>query len=196
MKFKIFGTEIQITFLFMAFITLLLAVDKSGYAIPMIFAVTAHETAHLVTMYLLGCNPKVIKLIPASVRIVRDISYKTKNEVLISISGPLINLFFFALFYVVFIFFRKENILTFAIINLIIAVFNLLPVNALDGGVVLKKILMLFFKENKANIILNIITVIFGMVIFVLGVFLVLNSSNFSLIIISLYLLISVLLKL
>lgn len=196
MKFKIFGTEIQITFLFMAFITLLLSVDKSGYAMPMLFAVTAHEAAHLITMYLLGCNPKAIKLIPASVRIVREISCKTKNEVLISISGPLINLFFFALFYVVFIFCRKENILTFAIINLIIAVFNLLPVNALDGGIVLKKILMLFFNENKTNIILNIITVIFGMVIFVLGVFLVLNSNNFSLIIISLYLLISVLLKL
>lgn len=196
MKFKIFGTEIQITFLFMAFITLLLAVDKSGYAIPMLFAVTAHEAAHLVTMCLLGCNPKAIMLIPASVRIVRDISYKTKNEVLISISGPLINLFFFALFYIVFILFKNENILTFAIINLIIGVFNLLPVNALDGGVVLKKILMLIFKENKANIILNIITVLIGIVIFVLGVFLVLNSRNFSLIIISLYLLISVLLKL
>ncbi len=196
MKFKIFGTEIQITFIFIALTSLLLVTDKSGLLLPLLLAVAAHETAHLVTMFLLGCNPKSVMLIPASVRIVRDISYKTKNEVLISISGPLMNLFLFVLFYLCFLIFESETLLTFAVINLITGAFNLLPVNALDGGVVLKKIIAKFLNENKATAILNIVTVLFGIAFFVLGIYLILNEGNFSLIVMSLYLLISVLIKL
>ncbi len=196
MKFKILGTEIQITFIFTAFTALLLVSDKSGFFLPMLASVVLHEAAHLFTMYLLGCNPKAIRLIPASVRIVRDISCKTKNEVLISLSGPLINLFLFAAFYIMFTFWNNEKILTFAVINLIIGAFNLLPVKGLDGGVILKKVLAHFYGENWSVIILNIITAFFGVAFFVLGTYLIFGGGNFSLVVMSLYLLISVLIKL
>ena len=118
MKFKVFGTDIKITFYFFAFLTLLVLTDKSGFFIPMMVAVLFHEAAHLITMRLVGCAPKEIVLIPASIRIVRGIAVKNTHEIAISLSGPLANIMFFCIFYVCYLLFSYNALLNFAIINL------------------------------------------------------------------------------
>ena len=99
MRFKIFGTEIYLSFLFLGLITIMLATDKTGFMLPTIFAVVMHETAHLFAMWLLDCSPKRIKLIPASVQISTSFSKGYKNDILVSLSGPVINLVLFGTLY-------------------------------------------------------------------------------------------------
>ena len=193
MKFKILGTKIYVSFLFLAPLCLMLFLDKSGFFLPSVLAIVLHETAHLTAMRMLHCNPKEISLIPASVRIVRAVTYRVRNEVIISLAGPLSNLLFFSLFFVAYKVTKNMNFLTFSLINLLFSVFNLLPIKQLD---VLYKLLAYFKGENKAQIILNFISVITGITLLVLGIWLFINNKNLSVIIMSIYILLSILIKL
>ncbi|MBO5725571.1 MAG: site-2 protease family protein [Clostridia bacterium] len=196
MKFKILGTKIYVSFLFLAPLCLMLLLDKSGFFLPMVIAVILHETAHLTAMWMLHCNPKEISLIPASVRIVRSVTVRVRNEIIISLSGPLINILFFSVFFAVFKTTGNMDILNFSLINLLFAVFNLLPVKQLDGGLILYKLLSYFKGENKAQIVLNFISAVTGVLLLVLGIWLFLKNKNFSVIVMSLYILLSILVKL
>ena len=196
MKFKILGTKIYVSFLFLAPLCLMLFLDKSGFFLPSVLAIVLHETAHLTAMRMLHCNPKEISLIPASVRIVRAVTYRVRNEVIISLAGPLSNLLFFSLFFVAYKVTKNMNFLTFSLINLLFSVFNLLPIKQLDGGLVLYKLLAYFKGEKKAQIILNFISVITGITLLVLGIWLFFNNKNLSVIIMSIYILLSILIKL
>ncbi len=196
MKFKIFGTQINVTFLFAAFICFTVFIDKSGYILYMISAVVLHEAAHLFTMKIVGCNPKEVWLIPTSVRIVRGITVKESHEIAISLSGPLINILFFFIFYIVFLLSGSEEALNFSVINLLIGVFNLLPVNGLDGGIILKKLLEKITSPDKARLTVKLLTVIFSLLIIFFGIKTFTDSSyNFTPIVLGIYLLLSVIIK-
>lgn len=196
MIFKIFGTKIHITFLFTAFIAILTATDKSGLILPLIISATIHEAAHLFAMWICDCNPKSVKLIPGSIEISQGINVKCKNQIFISIGGPIINLILFAVLYLDYSFTKSDATLNFALINLILAIFNLLPAKSFDGGEILKILLLKKFSENKCKIIINLLTLIIALIFLTAGFFLLKNTSkNFSLIIVGLYLIISVLIK-
>ncbi len=196
MKFKIFGTEINVTFLFMAFICFTVFIDKSGYILYMILAVGLHELAHLFTMKIVGCNPKEVLLIPTSVRIVRGITVKATHEIAISLSGPAINILIFLLSYIVFLLTGSEKAINFSVVNLIIGMFNLLPVNGLDGGMVLKKLLEGFVSIEKARLILKLTTITVSVVIIIFGIKTFTDSTyNFTPIILGIYLILSVIIK-
>lgn len=196
MNIKIFGTKINITFYFFAFLALLIITDKSGYFLPMVLAVIIHEAAHLLTMRLVGCAPKEIVLIPASIRIVRGIAVRDSHEIAISVSGPLANIVFFCIFYLCFLLFSHNKLLDFAIINLLIGAFNLLPVNGLDGGVILKKICEIFMSEQKAKLTVNFCALCLAVLLILLGVrFFASSSGNFTPIILGIYLILSVIIK-
>lgn len=196
MNIKIFGTKINVTFYFFAFLTLLILTDKSGYFIPMVLAVIIHEAAHLLTMHLVGCAPKEIVLIPASVRIVRDLTVKDSHEIAISVSGPLANIVFFCIFYLCFLLFPNNKLLDFAIINLLIGSFNLLPVKGLDGGIILRKICEIFMSEQRAKLIVNFCALILAVLLIFLGIrFFRCGGGNFTPVILGIYLILSVIIK-
>lgn len=196
MKFKLFGTEIYLSFLFMAFITVMLATDKTGFMLPTLFAVLMHEFGHLFIMWVLDCTPKRIKLIPASVQIVNSFSRGYKNDILIALSGPCVNLLLFSVLYYNYLCFKNEFTLYFALLNLLIGVFNLLPVKGLDGGTILFSLLCKFTDINRAVLIVRLITVIFALAVIITAVLLTLGGKlNASLYIIGIYLLIMCLMK-
>lgn len=180
MKFYILKTEISISYLFVSIITFMILIDKSGFVLPMLLSVFLHEAAHLITMFLLGCEPKSINFIPCSIEVKRGVCCDYKKEILISVSGPILNIILFILFFK----FRIE----FSLINLCFGVFNLLPLSVLDGGEILNVVLFKVLKEKTAKILFKAINFFFGALGVFFGVFLyVKQNGNISLILFSIY---------
>ena len=197
MKFTLFGTKIYISFFFMAAITAMLATDRTGYLLPTLFAIIIHEAAHLFMMWVQDCAPLSIRLIPASVQINRKISFSPKNDILIAVAGPIANIVMFGCLYFNYVAFGKFSVLCYALLNLIIALFNLLPVRGLDGGTILYNILCKFNGHEKAVLIMRIITLILAVAVIFAAVSLTFrNRFNISIYIVGIYLLVMSLMKL
>ena len=197
MKLKFLGTEIYISFLFVCLVSFMIAVDRTGYIIPTGVFVILHELGHLFAMWLFECGPKRIKLVPQSIEITRGFSNKPYGEAVIALMGPLVNIVLFGIFYLNYIYFKNEVLLTFSLLNLIIALFNLLPLIGLDGGTIVFNIVAKRFGIEKATKTVAILTIVVGFSILTFGFYVLINGSfNPSLFIIAIYLLISPLVKL
>lgn len=196
MKFKFLGTQIYISFLFCATLCFMIAIDRTGLIIPTLFAVFIHESGHLLAMWAADCQPKAVRLIPTSVQIIRGFSTKKYGEAAIALCGPAANLVLFGVLYANYNIFGSEISLNFAILNLVIAVFNLLPVSGLDGGTILTLFIARFTNVYKAESIVRIITVVFAVVAFLLGVYLASSGTvNISVFIVAIYLLVCGMIK-
>lgn len=196
MKFKLLGTEIYVSFLFCAVLCIMLIVDHTGLVIPTLFAVFIHECGHMLAMWAADCNLKAIRLIPTSVQIVRGFSPKKHGETAITICGPMANLVVFGALLSNYYLFKSEPSLKFAVLNLVMATFNLLPVSGLDGGTLLTIFISKFTDIYKAESIVRIITAIFALITFLMGVYLwVSGTVNISVFIVSAYLVVCTLIK-
>ncbi|MGI6279281.1 MAG: site-2 protease family protein, partial [Acutalibacteraceae bacterium] len=92
--------------------------------------------------------------------------------------------------------FKNETILYYGLINLLVGLFNLLPVAGLDGGTVLYSIIARKSDPNRAMLTIKIITASIAVSVFILAVTLTLRGEvNLSLYIIAVYLFLGVLLK-
>ena len=189
MRFKFLGTQIYISFLFCATLCFMIAIDRTGLIIPTLFAVFIHESGHLLAMWAADCQPKAVRLIPTSVQIIRGFSTKKYGETAITFCGPAANMVLFFALFANYKFFGSEFSLNFAILNFVIAVFNLLPVSGLDGGTLLTLFIARFTNFYKAESIVRIVTVAFAIVAFLLGVYLASSGVvNISVFIVAIYL--------
>ena len=196
MKFKIFDTEIYISFLFAAAVTIMLLTDKTGYMLPALFAIVLHEMGHLFMMWILECSPKRIKLIPASVQITAPFQKRYRNDFLVAACGPFVNILLFLTLYFNYLVFKNEVTLYFALLNLVIGVFNLLPLKGLDGGTILFCILEKSKGHDKAAVILKIITLVLAVAIILAAITLTVRGKiNISIYIMGIYLFVMSLLK-
>lgn len=188
MKFRVFGTEVYISFLFAATVSFMLATDRTGFMIPTFFAVLIHETGHLFSMWAGDCAPKEIRLIPASVQIVESFPRSSKAKVGIITAGPLAN-FAVAGALLINYYLSGSNIpLRFSLINAVLAVFNLLPVYGLDGG----RLLCIFLCRKRdlysAMRIVKTVTLCIAAAVLIIGILLAVRGNvNISFFIISLY---------
>jgi len=196
MKFKLFGTEIYISFLFSAIITLMLATDRTGLALPTLFAVFMHEAGHLFAMWVLDCTPKSIRLIPASVQITSSVSNRYRNDIAVALIGPLVNLILFGSLYFNYLCFKNKITQIYALINLVVGMFNLLPVTGLDGGTILFSLIAKKCELNRAMLVLRLITAILAVAAFIIAVTLTIRGKiNLSLYIVTIYLFIGAIIK-
>ena len=195
MTIKIFGSKITISFLFTALIALLLLFDKSGIFVLALIAIIIHETGHLLAMKLLKQTPLEIRMMPAGVIITKNkILTSFKDEFIIASGGIILNLFFT----IIFVIFYKYQIsqrffLSLAIINIIIAIFNMLPIYGLDGYDMLR--ILLCRKNEKAHIMIIISSVTICLIL-ILGIILFYKYYNPTLMITALYLIILTILNL
>lgn len=131
------------------------------YAILMFFAVL-HELGHMLAGILLGFKPNSIEIMPVGLSIgfegkVDNYNKKIKNatllivkKIIIAASGPITNLIFIILFSL--FDFRLFNMDRELIIysNILIAIFNLIPIYPLDGGRITKGILHILYGREQA----------------------------------------------
>ncbi len=191
MKIKIFKTEIFITFSFSAFLALLLIIDRTGYLLPIFFAIIIHEIGHLIAMCLLFCAPKNIILKAFHIDISGFVPKSNKDRGIIAASGIITNAFFFFVFYLIYKVTLNKVLLVYSAANFAVMVINSLPTVGLDGGELLFLTLNIFFNKDKSMFILKIISFIIAGVLIFCAIFGILNiKENISIILFIMYIII------
>ena len=175
---------VSVSPLFFALLGWLLLYEQQGLAAGCLAASLIHECGHLSMLFLRHAYPKSIAVGIFGMRIEREegLHLTFFDDLLIAAGGPLMNLLCCAIFLLLG---RKQA----GAIHLVMALFNLLPMELLDGGQMLLAALYLHTERERAERLLLICSVL---TLFPLGVagFLVLFKSgcNVSLLAVDVYL--------
>ena len=131
-----------------------------SYAMIMFFAII-HEFGHLIAGLVLGMKPEKMEIMPYGVAISfkitqKDYNKKIKNgnlleikKIIVALAGPMTNLLILLLASQL-----KVNIFEGLMVwyaNLVLILFNLLPIYPLDGGRIVRGILHIFFRQKKSR---------------------------------------------
>ncbi len=148
------------------------------YAMLMLFAFW-HEMGHLVCGIFMGLKPKALKIMPLGLSVEFEVLPKEYNQkvakgntlqikkLCIAIAGPIMNLIIIA---ITMLFGQNMEIVRYQEIiyaNLLIAIFNVLPIYPLDGGRIIKACMHIAKGRKKStqltNYISNITMILFTM---------------------------------
>lgn len=162
------------------------------YATIMFFAFL-HEIGHLCAGMLLGLKPKTMKMNPFGFQItfktcIEDQSNKLcMKKIAIYLAGPMVNLF---LILACLIWNRNFIISKETIIysNLLLTLFNILPIYPLDGGRVLKEIIHNLKGKKVAEQKSNRISFVTVIILTIMTSILILYIHNIAFVIILMYL--------
>lgn len=193
MRFKLFSTQVTISYLFICLTALCIIMNIFKGFLLCLFAVIVHELGHLIPMCKFGHSPNKIKILLFEISI-SDSSRQQrtfKQNLIIIFLGPLVNFICFILLYLLYLFCDKI-FLPPALANISVCLFNLMPVLSLDGGQLLYLLLSRKFSDRTSEKVVDIITFIFLFPLAALGFLLLFNSEyNFSLLFICVYLALS-----
>ncbi len=197
---RIGGVEIQFHFsmLFSLFITYFIfrPVELSGailaavWLMGFIFCILLHELGHALAARLVGVEVKaiVIWLLGGLTTLARR-PEKPSHNLFISAAGPLMNMllgFLFVAAYILLFLLQSwelgpsaftwlqplgELCFSLAFLNIILVVFNLLPIYPLDGGNILHALLDGFFGRANADLVTMLVSIPFLMGLIALGVY-------------------------
>ena len=149
--------------IFLLLFLFLLTSQLEMYLLLMLFAII-HELGHLAAGLILKFKPEEIKLTPVGLQIqfkVSDEEYKLNNvksytikKAIIALAGPLTNFIIATIMIAIAqINIELQYTYMFSLIvysNLLIAMFNLIPIYPMDGGRVVKEILSIILGKTKA----------------------------------------------
>lgn len=146
---------------------------------------------HIFAGLLLKLKPKKLNIMPLGLAVTFE-SYEYKKlvetkKVLIAIAGPLTNI----LISIITVFLHIDENLKQIIIysNMIVAIFNLIPIYPLDGGRIIKGFIRKNYENNmKADLIVNRISNILVIVLTAISSILILYLKNISILFVITYL--------
>lgn len=139
------------------------------YGILMLFAFF-HELGHLFAGIILGFKPKSLSINPVGLSIAFHVKVDDYNErvrkgnilavkkLIIALMGPAVNFLIvivFMLFDLDFFYIRREFVIY---SNILIGLFNLIPVYPLDGGRILKSLLHIVVGLQKSYEYINVVS--------------------------------------
>ena len=167
------------------------------YVLIMIFAII-HELTHLLVGMILKFKPDRLQLNPLGLSIsfrinpdeynkkINKANYLELKKIIVAIAGPLINLIIAIIFY-------NFNLLPnirekIVYVNLLIGIFNLIPIYPLDGGRILKGILHIILGKWKAKKYVNDISIILVICLTAIASISIYCFKNLAFLIIVLYL--------
>ncbi len=159
-----------------------LVLDVSGKVFMCFLCAVIHECGHLFAMSLFSIKPQSVTLRLFDIVIDADIDKSFLADLVITLSGPILNFLTAILFY--FISYPMF------VISVFIGAFNLLPLETFDGGHALKLMLSKKLSYVAVRRVLKTLTFILLLPLFFVGILVLFYSKyNYSLLLISLYLL-------
>lgn len=187
------GTRWRVSLLFPAAVVVLLTLDTSGMAAWCLAASAMHEGGHFLALMLCGGRPASISIGLFGIRMEQDarapLSYG--RQMLVALAGPAVNLIACMLLY-----WLSEGWTAPAGVHAALAILNLLPVEALDGGQALFCLLAPHMEEGKLQKLLLAVSVCTILPLAAAGFYMLLRSGyNFTLLAVSVYLMFLLLFK-
>lgn len=141
-------------FLFIIIFIFTRQIEIYGYI--MLFAFI-HEMGHIILGLILKLKVKLIQVMPFGISVnFETYGYRKLLEtkkIIIALAGPATNFFIALLFYFLHIDVHTKQIIIYS--NILIGMFNLIPIYPLDGGRILKSVLRITIKSNRADVITN-----------------------------------------
>lgn len=174
---KIPKTNIYIHISIILLTIIFIIYDNYNILIIAFLFVFIHECAHYITAKLLKYNINSLEIFPFGgvLKINESIIVNPFHEILISIAGPLSNIVFAFIFNNII---KINNIGNYNLllecieINLMIGIFNLLPIIPLDGGRIVRAYLSMVLGYRKSVKIIMIISKTLCILLFCLGIYL------------------------
>ena len=148
------------------FLVVILIVGKIEiYTLTMLYAFV-HELGHLLCGLTLGFKPNSITIMPYGFNLnykinYRDYNIKIKNanmvslkKIIIYLAGPVVNALIVILCFIL----EIENT-DIVYVNMLIALFNMIPIYPLDGGKILQELIHIFVGKKNSYRIIQIISI-------------------------------------
>lgn len=181
---------IELSYPSIALIALMIIMNISTGYILCFLSVLLHECGHLLAMKLCRLSPSGIKITLFNIEIIENNRHSANylSDIIVTFAGPLANL----AVYLITLPLSKM----FAYINLFIGIFNLLPATSLDGGQLLYLFLLKRFSSENSAKTVDVVTIIVSVPLFFIGILILLNSRyNYSLLFLSMYLILSIFIR-
>lgn len=177
--------RIKINIQIFAMIALLIITKQIEiYAWLMLFALI-HELAHMCVGIILKLKPKTLEIQPFGIGIIFESFENTEhNKIKIAIAGPLINLIIATIFQFIHIKYQNQIVNS----NLLLGIFNLIPIYPLDGGRILKSFIRIHKTNEITDYVVNKTSNIIMILITVASSILILVYKNIGMLLIILYL--------
>ena len=163
-----------------------------------IVVLVLHEYGHYFMTRHLGYSTEGMMLSIYGSSLKTNNCYKVKDEVIIALAGPIVNIILIVIFVALWWFIPSLYLFTksFVICNLIVLAFNMLPIYPLDGGRVILALFSKKFSRQKlekvsAKICFSLGIILLGLFVYsllikinynllIMGIFLILNSTMSS----------------
>lgn len=174
------------------------------YALLMCLALI-HELGHVIAGIILGFKPEAISIIPTGFSVkfngtCKNYNKKIKNgsmlslkKAIIAFAGPFVNFIMIIVIIAYYQITKNTEMINIPIdlliySNLLILLFNLIPIYPLDGGRILKEILHINYGVYMSYIITNKVSNITVIILTVVSSFAILAYKNIAILIIIAYL--------
>lgn len=166
--------------IFLFFLIFLITKKIKIYGVIMLFAFI-HELGHLICGLILGFKPEKMSILPYGLKIsfktkTVDYNNKIKNgnilsikKIVLALAGPITNIICIIITFLInkigYIEFDTYQNIMYA--NILLAIFNMLPIYPLDGGRILKELIHIFhglrksytYSQNISEITLYLVTI-------------------------------------
>ena len=164
-----------LSFLFWALV--LIGFNTPYVAVLTLISALIHECGHIAALAFTGNFTAFPRFAVSGMRLSRKPHISYRDELIVIISGPLSNIASFLFFYLLSLIFG-EYFFTFALLNLLTAISNLLPIEGYDGYKILNTLLSAYGLGARGYRVIQRISLLFVTLLTFLSLYLIMKVGS------------------